>query len=317
VELRPFRESDYERMLEIRNAIFPDYKTSLDEIRHWDSTWEADKYFKVRLALEDESGRVVGFGQTNHMPHQFHPDKYEVNVQVDPDHQRRGYGRALFDRLLATVRERGAILIRAEAKESLPESVAWLQRRGFSEIQRYWESRLAVGAFDFDAFAEAIPRVAAQGVTFTTLAEEGVQSDETLRAMYELDRAIMRDVPMPEPITDTSYEAFLKGVLENPNFMPEAWFLAKDGSQYVGLSNLWRSQELPDVYYQGLTGVLPEHRGRGIAMALKMRGMDFVRERGIREVRTWNNQRNRPMLRINEAMGFVKEPAWIEFSRQP
>jgi GNAT superfamily N-acetyltransferase len=313
--LRPFREGDYERMLEIRNAIFPDYKTSIGEIRHWDSTWEADKYFKLRLVAEDESKRVVGFGQTNHMPHQFAPDKYEINVQVDPAHQRRGYGRTLFERLLETVRQRGGTLVRAEAKESLSESIAWLHRRGFGEIQRYWESRLAVADFDFDAFAAAIPRAIEQGVTFTTLAEEGIERPEILRAMYELDREITRDVPLPDPVTDTSYESFVKGALENPNFMPEAWFLAKDGDRYVGLSNLWKSQELAGVYYQGLTGVLREHRGRGLAMALKMHGMHFVRERGIREVRTWNNARNRPMLNINEAMGFKKEPAWVEFSR--
>ncbi|HEU5318921.1 MAG TPA: GNAT family N-acetyltransferase [Chloroflexota bacterium] len=315
VTLRPFREGDYERLLEIRNVILPDYKASVAEFRHWDASWEADKYFKLRLAAENDEGRVVGFGQTNHMPHQFHADKYEINVQVDPASQRRGYGRALFERLLETVRERGGTLVRAEAKESLPESIAWLERRGFTEIQRYWESRLAVADFDFDAFAAAIPRVVEQGITFTTLAELGVDKPGVLRAMYELDREITRDVPLPDPVTDTSYESFVKGAVENPNFMPEAWFLAKEGERLVGLSNMWKSQELADVYYQGLTGVLREQRGRGIAMALKMHGMRFVRERGIREVRTWNNARNRPMLRINEAMGFKKEPAWVEFSR--
>ena len=316
ITLRPFRESDYERMIEIRNLLFPDYRISLDEMRHWDSTWEADKYFKLRVMAEDAAGQVVGFGQTNHMPHQFHADKYELDVQVDPSHQRRGYGGVLFNSLLETVKERGAAVVRAQTKESKPESIAWLERRGFKEIQRYWESRLEVAAFDFAAFSTAIERALSQGVTFTTLAEEGPDDPAAKRRMYELDREIMRDVPAPEPITDTSYESFVKGTFENPNFMPEAWFLAKVGESYVGLSNLWKSQELDDVYYQGLTGVLREHRGKGIAMALKMQGLEFVRSRGIREVRTWNNTRNRPMLRINEAMGFQKQPVWIEFARE-
>jgi GNAT superfamily N-acetyltransferase len=314
--LRPFEDSDYERMAEIRNALYPDYRISLDELRHWDSSWEADKYFKLRLVAEDTSGQVVGFGETSHMPHQFHADKYGLNVQVHPEHQRRGYGTALFNELLETVKRRGAILVRSEAKESLPESVAWLGRRGFSEIQRYWESRLDVATFDFGAFSTAVGRAKEQGVTFTTLVEEGPDSPQVRRQMYELDRDIMHDVPMPEPMTETSYESFVKGLFENPNFMPEAWFLAKVGDEYVGLSNLWKSQELADVFYQGLTGVRREHRGKGIAMALKIIGLEFVRERGIREVRTWNNTRNRPMLRINEAMGFVKQPVWIEFARE-
>jgi GNAT superfamily N-acetyltransferase len=258
----------------------------------------------------------VGFGQIAHMPHQFHVGKYEVYVQVDPAHQHRGYGGALFDALLERLKERGATVVRSEAKESKPEVVAWLARRGFNEIQRYWESRLEVASFDFSAFASAVGRVVGQGITLTTLADEGPDDPIVRRRMYELDRDLMRDVPAPEPITDTSFESFVKGDLENPNFLPEAWFLAKDGDTYVGLSNLWKSQELPDVYHQGLTGVLAAYRSKGIAMALKVRGLELMRKRGIREVRTFNNTRNQPMLRINEAMGFQKQPVWIEFARE-
>ena len=28
-------------------------------------------------------------------------------------------------------------------------------------------------------------------------------------------------------------------------------------------------------------------------------------------LKTWNDQRNQPMLAINEALGFAKQPAWI------
>jgi hypothetical protein len=41
----------------------------------------------------------------------------------------------------------------------------------------------------------------------------------------------------------------------------------------------------------------------------------YAQARGAREIRTWNNTRNRPMLRINEAMGFQKQPVWIEFEK--
>lgn len=39
------------------------------------------------------------------------------------------------------------------------------------------------------------------------------------------------------------------------------------------------------------------------------------RARGVREIRTWNDQRNQPMLAVNESLGFVKRPAWIQYQK--
>ena len=67
---------------------------------------------------------------------------------------------------------------------------------------------------------------------------------------------------------------------------------------------------------QGFTAVDRDYRAKGIARALKIRGVKLALDRGYHEIRTWNNTRNRPMLRINEAMGFAKQPVWIEFAKQ-
>ncbi|MGH2351320.1 MAG: GNAT family N-acetyltransferase [Chloroflexota bacterium] len=315
VRLRPFREEDYPRLVEIRNLVMPDYRGSVEEIRHWDNNWEHDKYFKQRLMAEVETGPVVGVAQLNHMPQQFHPDKYALDIAVDPAYQRRGIGSTLYERLSEELRRRGAMLVRADAKESMPDSMAFLEHRGFREVQRAWESRLDVASVDAGPFAGAEERAAGQGIIVTTLAEERARDPEALRKSYELDRDVSRDIPATDPVTDTSYEHFEKDIIEAPNILPDGWFIAKDGDRYVGVSNLWKSQELPDVVYQGLTGLRREYRGKGIAMALKLHGVRYARAHGYREIRTWNNTRNQPMLRINEAMGFVKQPVWIEFEK--
>ena len=97
--------------------------------------------------------------------------------------------------------------------------------------------------------------------------------------------------------------------------MLDGYFLAKDGGRLVAQSTLTGSEADPDVLYQDLTAVVPEYRRRGIALALKLQTVAFARERGKREIRTWNNTRNQAMLRINEAMGFVKQPVWIVFQK--
>ena len=52
----------------------------------------------------------------------------------------------------------------------------------------------------------------------------------------------------------------------------------------------------PTFLWQGLTGVRREARGRGIAMALKLRTVRYALDKGVEHIKTWNDQRNQPML---------------------
>lgn len=52
-------------------------------------------------------------------------------------------------------------------------------------------------------------------------------------------------------------------------------------------------------------------RGKGLAMALKLETVRYAQRLGVDHIKTWNDQKNRPMLAINEVMGFARQPAWI------
>jgi len=96
-------------------------------------------------------------------------------------------------------------------------------------------------------------------------------------------------------------------VLKSPRALPEAFFIAKAGDSYVGQSDVGRSEGVADVLYTGFAGVRREHR-RGIAMTLKLRAIDYAKRHEYREIRTWNNTLNAPMLGINVKVGFVSSP---------
>ena len=60
-------------------------------------------------------------------------------------------------------------------------------------------------------------------------------------------------------------------------------------------------------------GYAAPYRRRGIALALKLRGIAYAKAQGRPTIKTWNESNNRAMLAINDALGFVKQPAWIDF----
>lgn len=313
--LRDFTPADYGRYVAIVNASFPDYGWTVEEVRHEDGGWDHSRYFRRRLLAEDASG-VVGVADASHWRNRFQPDNYNVDVVVEPGARRRGHGRALYERMEATLRDRGGRLLRSGVKESMTEGVRFARANGYVELSRDWESRLDLAAFDELPFSGAFTRIAEQGVTLTTLAEElSRDRDEALRKAFELHEETRRDVPSPDPATPGD-PALFRRELEGPTALHDAYFIAvgPDGT-WLGESNLWASLADPTFLWQGITGVRREARGRGIAMALKLETLRYGRTHGKREIKTWNATTNRPMLRINEALGFVKQPAWIRFEK--
>jgi len=313
--VRPFTSSDYAAYVAVANASYPDYARTLEETKHDDGTWDDAKYFKARLIAE-ERGRVVGIADLRHERWAFVSDKYWLDVAVDPAHRRRGHGSALYEAALAIARARAAAALNAGTKESMADGVRFLEGRGFREVKRDWESRLQVKGFDFSPFATADERVAREGIRITTLAEQMAGEAGALRRTYELARMCSQDVPSVDPPTMLPFETWRSLVLEGPGALPDAYFLAvhRDG-RYVGLSNMSRSTANPSFLWHQLTGVLRDARGKGIAMALKLRTVRYAQEHGADHIKTWNDSHNRPMLAINEALGFEKQPVWIAYQK--
>lgn len=312
---RAFEERDYDGVVRVSNAAFPDEPTTVNEWRYDDEHLDRTKYHLERHVVTDDRGEIVGYGGMGHIPWTFHPRKFWVEVRVHPDHRRRGHGSALWARLLESLRVRAAITARTNIRQDRADGVRFAERLGFREVMRGWESRLDVAAFDFDRFRPYLDRAAADGITITTLAAELARDPGCLPRVYELEMEIGGDVPAPDRFTPPGYEMFLNHSVKSPWAMNDAYFIAAVDGEYAGLSGLFKPQA-GDWLQQGLTGVRRQFRGRGLATALKVSTIGYTRAHGVREVRTWNEINNAPILAINTKFGFVRQPAWVTYAKE-
>ncbi len=258
---------------------------------------------------------VAGYTQVAQFVGMLHPGRYHVELMVQPEWRCRGIGRALERTVAAHLQGRGAKEVLAGGYEDQPYLAPLLERRGFSEVMRYFDNVLELEGFDFDRWADQaqVPG----GVRLISLADlmAEVGEDAAYRAFYDAFAEIRRDVPRPGEATATSYEDVLIR-LRDPHFFPQGIVLAQAaGGEVVALSELWRSDQGPERLNIGLTGTRRAWRRKGLALVLKLAAMRVAREAGARELWTGNASTNAPMLALNERLGFRPRPAYVEYRR--
>jgi RimJ/RimL family protein N-acetyltransferase len=137
-----------------------------------------------------------------------------------------------------------------------------------------------------------------------------------LNRIYDLDTETGKDVPRDGTYAPLPFEQFRRFFLEGDNALPDAWFLAKAGDRYVGVSSGAREPAQPEVLQQYFTGIRPEFRRKKIALALKLLLIDYAKKHGYARIETSNDSLNMPMWTLNLGLGFRKVRETIQFETQ-
>ena len=314
ITIRPFeqKDEDYRRACDIVNAVWVEYPDTVDEWKENDE--KRSKLVKSGRFFAEVDGQPVGFANYSQSLWINHPGKLWISINVLPAFRNRGVGTALLQHLYREIERFDPLRVRASTREDYTEGMRFVQKHGFTEQMRDWESRLDPASVNMADWERYPRRMAEQGIEIKTVVELASDPDRD-RKLYELEWAVDKDVPSPEPPQKLPFEEFQK-VWERKGLVQDGWFVALDNGEYVGMTNVWSSQAAPNVLYVGLTGVIRSHRKRGIAMALKLQSIDYVRKQGIGDLRTWNESNNQGMLGINNRLGFVRQPAHIDFVKE-
>ncbi|MFC5847086.1 GNAT family N-acetyltransferase [Deinococcus petrolearius] len=300
---------DFPAIARILSAAGPDWPVTAEVLAHEHEGRDPALYFTQVVA--QQGGEVVGVGGLGHDSFSFEAWRYGGRVAVHPEFRRQGVGAALYGELLRRVRERGARELRTMLSD-LPHDrpgVAFLTARGFRPVWDRYESSIHTADVDLGAFGGLWRDVAAGGIELRSLAE--LRGDpERDRRLHELDWLLFQDVPTGTALTRRPLDQWVRDELDDPGLRPELSFVALDPARadpltgpYVGYSTIgWNPAG--DYGYIGMTGVLREYRGRGLARALKVAAMRALHASGGGLIKTFNDAPNRAMLTMNEGLGF-------------
>lgn len=314
MEILPAKPDHYQGIADVINALYLEQNTSALDIEEGEK--QRDPKFKSQRWVAIEKDQVVGTGSYNQSNWFAHPQKFILSINVRPEHQGHGIGSTLYETILDGLCPFNPVALRVYVTDDRRQSKRFLEKRSFHEVIRDIRSELNVQTFDLSRYTGLEDQFRSGGIEIKTLPELG-NDPERNQKLYDLDWEISLSVPgdLADGIGRRGLEKYVEYAIAGPYVVPDGFFVAVRGNEYIGLSHLLLSEKGVSLY-QGLTGVKPPYQRQGIGLALKIRAIAYAQTHGYVRIRAENDSKNIPMLTMNKRLGYIQKPDLITFEKQ-
>jgi GNAT superfamily N-acetyltransferase len=283
-------------------------------------TRRPSSYYRRTLLVARDAGRTIGTAELG-LTVEDNLHLADVHVRVVPEARRRGVGRALHEELVRRARAAGRTTWLGEANRPLEGEPSPAYRfataLGYEVVQEQDHQllELPVDAARLDSFPGA--PAGYQVVTWGDRAP-----DDLVEAYAAMHTQMGRDTPSGE-VDHQPVEITVDRVRQGEQRTAEAYdqvvaVARRESDGLFGGYTLVFLAHHADYVVQDDTLVMPEHRGHGLGMALKVAMLRRLAaehpERRV--VHTWNAVENAFMQRINRELGFRPVERELEMQRK-
>ena len=302
LEVRPATsDEDLAHIARISQVVSPDNPVNVEEMKWSDAKYPGGQRFLAWL-----DGAPIGSGGAGRV-YMFPPDFPALwgNISVLPEHRRNGAGSALLARMSDVAREAGKTQLMGRTTADRPESIAFLEHRGFTESERMKVVRLPLAELSLP------PASTPEGAVISSLEEH----PELVPGVYEVAKLALPDIPGDGPQAPDTLEEFRVRDVDRKNIPPGGFAIAIDSAtgEVVGYANLMVVPGNAKLAWHHLTAVVPAWRGRGIATALKRATIEWAAANGLDAVEGANDIDNAPMRAVNARLGYQPMPDEVGF----
>jgi mycothiol synthase len=231
------------------------------------------------------------------------PGTAAVTVAVAEAERGQGIGGmlawAVRDRLVQMGAERGEAPIRvltSMLRDDLPEGRRFAERFGFTVTNHSLGWRL-----DLATLADGVAERAAETAEKARVRIRLADFDAEERVILDCVARCLAGLPLPYGVEDVDSDR-LRDMVPDGAVVLMAETVDDPAGRPCGLTIISPEYD-GSVWYTRFTGVDADHRRKGVATALKFASVEAALQAGARAMTSHNDENNKQMLRISEALG--------------
>ena len=308
---RSSKHRDYPQLTKLYKKHVP-WPINQNRLKLWDKEEQDAGVFKRVVCENSKTKKIVGLASITKDPYHANQGHYTLDVLVDLNHRCYGIGSDLCKILDPYLDKLQPSSIYAYIGDQAFEAQKFVKNLGFDHIQTEGEYHCKLRKYKY---TKPCFHNDYEIINFEKAEHRLNYFDKQL---WKLDYDLHSQIQESDNSTQRPrYREWLRRKKFDKFTMKKNSFVViyKPTKEIIGFTTVTRDPQ-PKTAMIEITGVLEQHRRKGLGKALKLICLNSLKKTSIETVRTMNDITNEPIINLNKALGFNLVNKWYTYAKK-